>query len=260
MRMNPAAKLEPAMTDLMQLPEASSDGVEALPEEVTWLGGGQQYVACAFYTSHYLNKVLRLKESLERFGLNYHLKLVPRRLTWEATTRHKPAFVGQCLESFPDHHILYLDADAIVRRPPDFLDEINSDIGLLFAPILRDGKRYLSIAAGTLYVRNTPGGRRFAKVWQQNEPNVGPLGLDEDMIYCAFNELEGISFTALPRSYSKIFDSTGPDPVIEHFQASRKQLKLSKFVRRGRRAASIALLVAAVVITVSAIMQLLNST
>jgi hypothetical protein len=258
--MIPAAKREAVLTDLMRRPEASFDAPEVLPDEITWLGGGQRYVACAFYTSNYLSKVLRLKESLERFGLNYHLKLVPRRLTWEATTRQKPAFVGQCLESFPDHHILYLDADAIVRRSPDFLDEINSDIGLLFAPVVRDGKRYLSIAAGTLYVRNTPGGRRFAKIWQLNEPSVGPLGLDEDMIYCAFNELEGISFTALPRSYSKIFDSPGPDPVIEHFQASRKQLKLSKFVRRGRRATSIALLVAAVVITVSAIMRLLGLT
>ncbi len=258
--MIPAAKREATLTDLTRRTGPSSEVLEALPEEVTWLGGGQRFVACAFYTSNYLSKVLRLKESLDRFGLNYHLKLVPRRPTWEATTRRKPSFIECCLDRFPDKDVLYLDADAIVRKSPDILNDINSDVGLLFTPISRDGKRYLSIASGTLYIRNTPGGRRFTKVWKINEPNVGPLGLDEDMIYCAFNELDGISFTALPRSYSKIFDSAGPDPVIEHFQASRKQLKLSKFVRRARRAAPIALLVAAVFIIVTAVIRLLGLT
>lgn len=258
--MIPAAKREAALSDFMRRPNGSSDTVEALPKEVTWLGGGQRFVACAFYTSGYLDNVLDLKASLERFGLNYHLKLVRGQSTWEATTRFKPLFVAECLEKFPDKDILYLDADAIVRKSPDRLAEIKSDVGLLFTPVVRDRKRYLTIAAGTLYIRNTPGGRRFAKTWQSKEPEVGSLGLDEDMIYCAFNELDGVSFTALPRSYSKVFDSAGPDPVIEHFQASRQQLKLSKFIRRGRRAAYIALRVAAVLIIVIAVMRLLGLT
>jgi hypothetical protein len=257
--MIPAAKREVALPDLMRRqPEVGADLTDELPEEVTWLEGGQRFVTCAFYTANYLGRVLRLKDSLNRFGLNHHLKLVPRRLTWEATTRLKAAFVAECLERFPDHDVLYLDADAIIRKPPIFLNTINSDVGLLFTPVMRDGKRLLSIAAGTLYVRNTQGGRHFTNIWRMNEPKVAPLGLDEDMVYCAFNELEGVSFTALPRSYSKIFDSPGPDPVIEHFQASRKQLKLSKLMRRSRRALYIALLVSVVVIAVSSIMRLFN--
>lgn len=223
----------------------------ALPAEVTSLHGGQRYVVCAFYTPNYLAKVLRLKASLERLGLNYHLKRVERKSTWEATTRLKPVFVVECLAKFPEHDILYLDADAVVHKPPAFFDGVTTDIALLFAPVIRDGKNLLSIAAGTVYIRNTPGGRTFAENWQSQETNANLLSLDEDMIYMAFPKFEGITFTALPRAYLKIFDSDGPEPVIEHFQASRGQFKLSRLLRKGRRAIILAAVV--LVLAVAAI-------
>lgn len=256
--MIPVAKLEEATTDIMPAAKSEAAAPGALSDEVTDLGGGQRFVVCAFYTTNYLSKVLRLKASLDRFGLNYHLKRVPRRLTWEATTRLKAQFVAECLAKFPDHDVLYLDADAIIRHPPDFFDTVTSDVCMLFTPVFRDGKRALTIAAGTLYVRNTEGGRRFADIWCSNEPKVGPLGLDEDMIYSAFIELEGVSFTALPRAYSKIFDANGPNPVIEHFQASREQLKFGKLARRSRRALGIALIVGAVFLAVTFISRLIG--
>ncbi|MCH9809032.1 MAG: glycosyltransferase family 77 protein [Alphaproteobacteria bacterium] len=209
--------------------------IAGLPEEVTWLGGGQRFVACVFYTDNYTCQVKRLKESLEILGINHHLKLLPRRTTWEATTRLKAGFVADCLDKFSDFDVLYLDADAVVREPPDFFESVAGDVGVLFTPTFRKGRPCLTIAAGTLYVRNTPGGRRFAEAWRAQEANVGVLGLDEDMIYAAFEDFAGVSFTALPRSYSKIFDAEGPKPVIEHFQASRGQFKLSKLARRGKR-------------------------
>lgn len=214
--------------------------LDALPAEVTSLQGGQRYVVCAFYTPSYHGNVLRLKGSLEALGLNYHLKCVEGKGTWEATTRLKPFFVVDCLNKFPKHDVLYLDADAAVNRQPDFFDSVTTDVALLFTPVVRGGKRLLSIAAGTLYIRNTPGGRRFAENWRDQEGQTSLLSLDEDMIYMAFPKFEGITFTALPRSYSKIFDAAGPEPVIEHFQASRAQFKLSRLLRKGRRAVIVA--------------------
>jgi hypothetical protein len=214
--------------------------IAALPTEVTYLQGGQRYVVCAFYTPNYLDKVLNLKASLDALGLNYHLKCVPRKGSWEANTRLKPVFIADSLAKFPDYDVLYLDADAIVNKQPIFFDSVESDVAMLFAPVVRDRKHLLSIAAGTLYIRNTPGGRRFAGNWRDQEKRANVLSLDEDMIYMAFPSFEGISFTALPRAYSKIFDSDGPEPVIEHFQASRGQFKLSRLLRKGRRAIIIA--------------------
>jgi len=208
----------------------------ALPTEVTYLEGGQRYVVCAFYTPNYLEKVLNLKASLDALGLNYHLRCVPRKGSWEANTRLKPVFVAESLARFPEHDVLYLDADAVVKKHPVFFDTVETDVAMLFTPVVRDHKHLLSIAAGTLYIRNTPGGRRFAENWRDQEKRAHALSLDEDLIYMAFPSFEGITFTALPRTYSKIFDSDGPDPVIEHFQASRGQFKLSRLLRKGRRA------------------------
>lgn len=231
------AKLEPNFADVPRI--SMSARQQSASRETQWLGGGQRYVVCAFYTPSYADKVARLEASLQRLGINHHLRMVDRRSTWEATTRLKAAFVGDCLDRFPDRDILYLDADAIVRQEPTFVETVESDVAVLFTPVARDGKRALSIAAGTLLVRNTPGGRRFAEAWRRAEPKVGALGLDEDMIYAAFAELDDVSFAALPRSYSKVFDSVGPEPVIEHFQASRHQLRIGKYLLRGRRALSI---------------------
>ncbi len=229
---------------------------DELPDVSVWLGGGQGFVVCAFYTPDYEGKVRRLKASLERFGLNFHLQRFDKRLTWEATTRLKAGFVADCLAAYPGHDILYLDADAVVRQAPDFLNEVSGDVGILFAPVKSDGKRRLSIAAGTLFVRNTRGGRRFAEIWRNNEKNVGAFGLDEDMIYEGFEDFAGISFTALPRSYSKIFDSPGPDPVIEHFQASRAQFKVGKVARRIRRAMLTGSIVSAFIVVTVGLLRL----
>jgi len=215
---------------------AHRDVVQMAPREVTWLGGGQRYVVCAFYTPNYEACAMRLKTSLDELGINHHLAVCEGRGTWEATTRIKPGFVNACIIRFPDHDILYVDADAVLRKQPTFFDAVTTDVALLFAPVWFDGRRRLSLAAGTIYIRNTPGGRMFAQIWQEQEQHAGALTLDEDLLYTGFTRFEGLTFTALPRAYSKIFDADGSDPVIEHFQASRGRFKPGKLIRRVSRA------------------------
>ncbi len=211
------------------------DAVAQLPEEYAWLEGGQSYVACAFYTPNYLEQVLSLKASLEALGINHYLKRYARARTWEATTRLKPVFVDHALDKFPDKDVLYLDADAVVRRPLEFFDGVSSDISILFHHIQAGGTNYLRVSAGTVFVRNTVGGRKFARLWKDAEPHCGPLTLDEDMIYMAFSDMAGISITVLAPNYVKIFDRPGEEPVIEHFQASRQQFKWRRVIRKAKR-------------------------
>jgi len=208
---------------------------EELPEEYARLDGKQSYIVCAFYTPNYLPQITQLKLSLEEQGLSHFLKRYERAQTWEATTRIKPVFVDHCLAKFPDKDILYLDADAVVRKPLTFLDGITTDIGMLLHPHQRKGRWHLRLSAGTLFLRNTEGGRRFARLWKEAEAKAGPLTVDEDMIYMALRGFEGITLTLLPYSYYKIFDARGPDPVIEHFQASRTQFKWSRSLKVLRR-------------------------
>lgn len=225
----------------MQADEAiGATPLEALPDEVSWLEGPQSYVACAFYTPNYLPQILSLKTSLDQFGINYFLKRYERGTTWEATTRLKPVFVDYCLEKFPDRNVMYLDADAVVRRPMGFIDTLEADVAMAFHPTKVGGKHYLRISAGAMFVRNNDKGRRFARAWKEAEKDCGPLTLDEDMVYMSFNSLQEASIAVLPNSYYKIFDRPGVEPVLEHFQASRKQFKWRRLIRRARRVGLIA--------------------
>jgi|GEM_PF-664559 len=216
--------------------EDANDALPDLPEEYSWLEGGQSYVACAFYTSNYLPQIMALKESLDKFGINYYLKRYERAATWEATTRLKPVFVNHCMERFKDKSVLYLDADAVVRQPLSFIDNLETDLSMAFHPFKVGRTHYLRISAGALFVRNNENGRRFAALWKDGEKNCGPLSLDEDMIYMAYDKLGGTSITVLPPTYYKIFDRPGVEPVLEHFQASRQQFKWRRVIRRARRA------------------------
>ena len=143
-----------------------------LPDEYSWLGGGQSYVVCAFYTPDYLAHALELRQSLESFGISHFLKRYERSAGWEAATRIKPSFIEYCLARLQPRHVLYIDADAAVRQPLSFLDEITTDVALSFEFKAREKEQpRLRIVPGTIYVRNTPGGRRFAEAWREAEKN-----------------------------------------------------------------------------------------
>lgn len=203
-----------------------------LAEEYAWLEGGQTYVACAFYTPNYLPQLLSLKASLEAYGINHYFKRYDRAVTWEATTRLKAGFVRHCLAKFPDRDVLYVDADAVMRQKPAFIDTVKTDLSLLFHPV--KGRRHpmMRISLGTFFIRNTPGGRQFADLWASQEAKAETRTCDDDMIIAVFDKLTGVSITVLPATYYKVFDQQGEAPVFEHFQASRGQVKIRDTMRR----------------------------
>lgn len=210
-----------------------------MAEEDISLDGGQRYVVCAFYTPNYLAQIKTLKASLEALGLNHYFRCYAPRGGWEANTRIKAEFVAHALRRLPKHDVAYLDADAIVRQPLKLFDTATADVTMLFDHRRRSKLNTLRIAAGTLLVRNTPGGRRFAERWAEEAAKAGALDLDEDLIYRMLPTLDGVTFAVLPRPYSKIFDAPGVDPVVEHFQASRGQFKWRRFARQARQVATV---------------------
>jgi len=210
-----------------------------LPEEVLWLEGGQPYCVCAFYTPNYLAQVMSLKASVEALGINHYLKRYEPRGGWEANTRIKADFIAHALRRLPKLDIAYLDADAIVRQPLALFETATADVTMLFDHRVKRRINVLRIAAGTLLVRNTPGGRQFADRWAEAGRNAKALDLDEDLIYRILPTLEDVTFAALPHRYSKIFDAPGADVVVEHFQASRQQFKWKRALRHSRQIATV---------------------
>lgn len=218
---------------------SGNDLAELLPPEDTWIGGQQGYIACAFYTPNYLPIVMALRRSLQEHRINYFLKRYDLALSWEAATRLKPGFIHECLTRFPDNDILYLDADAVVRAPLKFFAEVQTDVALWPHPKKRRGRWELHITACTMFVRNTPGGRRFAQLWRDTRL-PSRWATDEEMLHVAFRELSGTTFTVLPQSYSKIFDQPG-EPVIEQFQAARRMFNWRRALRKWRQKALVLL-------------------
>lgn len=218
---------------------ADATSAAQMPDEDLWLDGGQPYCVCAFYTPNYATRIQSLKASVQALGINHYFKRYDPRGGWEANTRIKAEFVAHALAKLPRHDVVYLDADAVVRQPLDLFKTPAADVIMLFDHRRRQKINVLRIAAGTLLVRNTDGGRTFARRWAEEAAKAGHLDLDEDLIYRMFPTLQGVTFSVLPLSYSKIFDSPGTDAVIEHFQASRGQFKWRKALRRLRQIATI---------------------
>jgi hypothetical protein len=214
------------------------DNKEGLPPEYLWLEGRQPYVVCAFYTPDYLRHVLALKRSLETLGVNHFFKCYEPAASWEATTRIKPRFIEECLTRLETKHVLYIDADAVLRETPAFLDEVATDVALWPKARKKRGSWRVRVTANTIYVRNTPGGRRFVRAWREAEQVCGVLAVDGDMLQVAVTA-PGVTFTVLPSLEPKIGDGRS-GPFVEQFHVSQDTFKWRRAFRRARRIAAIA--------------------
>lgn len=193
--------------------------------------GQQPFVVCAFYTDSYQRQMEALRLSLKQHRLNYYLRRYESRGFWEANTGIKPEFLLDCLDKFPGMDIVYLDADAVVKRYPALFHEIDADVGVCFTP---EGEGFSHrVLTGTLFFKNNPVAKHFVEVWLK-EQRKKSLACDQDSFERALDKSENIRYHDLPVSYVKIFDKGNADAVIEHYQASRGKLKFKKLVKRAR--------------------------
>ncbi len=177
-----------------------------------------QFVVCAFYTPNYEEDVRRLEISLKAFGHEYYLKPCERLPTWEQNTGIKPGFLLECLQRFPDKDVLYIDADAFVRRELEGFEQFDGDIGIHFN---ENGGSH-QIRTGTIYLRNNERTLSFLQDWtaaQQADVKFN----DQDSFEVVLAKKPEVSFFQLPVAFVKIYDRAGDDvaPYIEHFQSSR---------------------------------------
>lgn len=192
------------------------------------------FLVCAFYTDAYAAEAAQLRASLEQTGTPYFLKRFPSRGYWEANTRIKPEFLRDCLQRFDGRAVVYLDADSVVRSPLRLFFDFDADLGVFVAP--GDGgfsHRYLT---GTLYLRNAPPTRAFVDDWIAAQEGM-LLGVDQDSFTAAIDRHPELRIGPLPESYVKIFDRGTETPVVEHFQASRRHVKLQRALKKIRNLA-----------------------
>lgn len=195
---------------------------------------GVPFLTCGFFTDGYAAEADKLRESLERTQTPYFFKHFTSRGYWEANTRIKPEFLLDCLRRFPGRDIVYLDADSVVRSPLKLFFDFDADVGVFIAPADAGmTHRYLT---GTLYLRNTLAVQAFVEDWIRAQDGM-VLGVDQDSFTAAIERHSDLRIGALPESYVKIFDRGAETPVIEHFQASRRRVKLQRAMKKTRNVA-----------------------
>lgn len=212
------------------------------------------FIICCFYTENYRNHALSLKQSLDEFGLNYYFKQVEDAGYWEANTRIKPHFISECLHQFPDKNVLYLDADALVKKPLDYFNHIDADVAFYKTKGM-EGMSH-DYLASTMFFKNTENTVNLVKQWIAEQLEGKRTQVDQDSLDAAMGKLgDRLSIEPLNPGYIKIFDKDYEgDVYIEQYQASRGHTKLKRqMIRKRNKAIIVSIVVIAVVLVVIAV-------
>lgn len=169
----------------------------------------------------YEEEARTLKESLDKLRLFYVIRTIESMGSWQRNLFYKPVFIKEVMAKF-DLPVLYVDADAVFHKFPELIYSLeHADAAVHYF-------NNTQLAGGTLFFHKTPGAIELLDAWiERNKSN--PQELDQQNLQ---NILEDgnwrgqrrINVLRLPAEYCKIFDLTQGvnDPVIEHFQASRR--------------------------------------
>lgn len=196
----------------------------------------KKWIVVSFHTDDqlYTYHAAELKKSLERFDIPYHIEEYTGKLDpWNHVCAHKPVFLREMREKYPDKALIWIDADARVKQYPLLFDHIPDDcIGFH----KMDRKRWYGkntfpnseCLTGTLYFSPSQRVDDFLELWDRYSMNLYPQSNDQETFLMTMsvkkNVPESIDFVELPASYCQIFDTMAGagDPVIEHLQASRE--------------------------------------
>jgi len=198
------------------------------------------WLVCAYFTKDpiYSKHAAKLIESLKRFQIPYELTPIEPFNDWDKGTHYKARFLQDMLKKYPDHSIVYVDADAIFCCYPDLFDSLNERKDVNIGVHVLDHSKYRrknlnpEMLSGTIFLRNTGETSIIVQEWI-TELDRCPTIWDQSALNVV---LKNHSFFNLPEEYCTIFDymSSVKNPVIKHFQASR-EFKAQQRNRRSKR-------------------------
>ena len=171
----------------------------------------------SYYNYKYKNEASKLRQSLETLGLNYHVAGIEDQGSWDANTHYKPIFIKQQIQN--QSAVVWLDSDCMVLQEPKLFFQIDCDVAFHRFK----GKELLS---GTVFFKNTVKTVELLDRWIEiNKEN--PEIFDQKNLDTAIKSISDISIIELPPEYCFIFDLSKDyyprvNPIIEHYQASRK--------------------------------------
>lgn len=190
--------------------------------------GKERFVIVAYFTKNtsYETHVQKLIQSLNVFRLPYEITPIEDKGGWHPNMQHKPTFILEMLKKFPNRSVVYVDADAVFFRYPEyfnFLDiQSSDDVAVHILDHTKFARKHQApeLLSGTIYFRNTQKSSIIVREWIA-ECKKDPMLWDQRALATV---LERHPYHELPAEYCQIFDymSSVKNPVIKHYQASRE--------------------------------------
>lgn len=186
-------------------------------------------IIVAHYTlrTGYQEEVQNLIRSLMSLGLEFEIEPIESLGSWRANSNYSARLVEKMLERYPNRSVLKTDADAVFRQTPDVF--VQDDFDYDFACVWHSFKyKKNELLGGTLYFANTAPAKELARRWKERCVKA-PRARNPELLDEVVREMgAGLRVKNLPPEYCKIFDTMRhiKNPVIEHFQASRRLRKI----------------------------------
>ena len=183
-----------------------------------------------FYTNEYENDAMRLVNSLRPYGLTAMAVKKEDQGSWQKNTHLKPVFIKEQMLAHPGSPVVWVDADALIRKRPKLLDKFWERCDIAAVRWSHPGKHTPEVLSGTIGFASSEPSFSVVDRWIelcQEQPNKW----DQRLLWQAIQDVGGsVMVEWLPPEYCFIYDTfrktfPGLEPVIEHFQKSRKTRK-----------------------------------
>ncbi|MBS0604707.1 MAG: hypothetical protein JSS60_06695 [Verrucomicrobia bacterium] len=187
----------------------------------------------SFYTlgTPYEEEVKNLIRSCEEWKVDAAIEGIPSAGSWEKNCALKPSFI---LKKLKEHKrsVLWVDADAVFRKRPDFTDFAACDFAVRVNEFLPKGHES-RVVSNTVFVSDIAAGIEVVEKWKEsaekeilNRQRAHEFW-DQTALRDVLQDSGSLRFLPMPLKYSKIFDFddlfiSEEEVVIEHYQASRR--------------------------------------
>jgi hypothetical protein len=177
-------------------------------------------IIISFYTPEYADLAERMRRSANFFGLETDIVSVEKKGSWVETMYTRAQFILDMLDKH-GRDVVWLDSDAVIHKYPELFDDFKGDFGVHYATF--PWREEEELLGGTMYFANTHKARELIEIWLRLNKELPRQELTQWILQQAVQQWDG-TLVRLPPTYTQIFDLMADrgDPVIEHFQASRK--------------------------------------
>lgn len=160
---------------------------------------GKKVLVVSFYTPDYYEPMKRLRRSLAKFGLDFKMYERKERGDWYSHVRHKPAFIKERLDEFPDYEaVCWIDVDGEILSFPHLLFNVPTDLAFHW-------HNWHTPFGGTMLFKNTETSRELIDVWQKELDAEANKRQHEQRSMGRAIEKMDIPWTQLPMAYGALW-------------------------------------------------------